>query len=206
MATRKSAKAHVVKTAQLQPVLAVAAKKVGQKTLVTKRTILLRPEDFTQDALHKFHQLASQQKVTVAVEAKSPLKRKRLHLAHQNPWSRESQEAPFREASALLAVLDLHVSSNTVTSSQAKDQWPMIAREAEQGVLTPIERRGGATLVVVPAEKLVQMAAHVPSEITFGDLLRNHPGVKADAVPRPRSSGGPVTRLRLPAGKPSINS
>jgi len=205
MATRKSAKAHIGKFAQLQPVLAVAAKKVGQKTLVTKRTILLRPEDFTQDALHKFHQLASQQKVTVAVEATSPLKRKRLHLAHQNPWSRELQ-ASFREASDLLAVLDLHVSSNTVTSSQAKDQWPMIAREAEQGVLTPIERRGGATLVVVPAEKLVQMAAHVPSEMTFGDLLRNHPGVKADAVPRPRSSGGPVTRLRLPAGKPSVNS
>ena len=235
MTTKKlgqSARASHAGTAQVRAV--IAARKAKEKGLVTKQTIALDPEDITQEAFQRIAADPTTFKVLWRLLAGFVHGEEGAEGAHLTKdrgtvksaaaaistdphacWEMLKGRAPFRfancevdlrQAADRLAEMDLHLSATAVTSSQAKDQWPAIARDAEQGVLTPIERRGGATLVVVPAEKLAHMAAQVPSKITFGDLLRNHPGVKATAVPRPRSSAGPVTRLRLPAGKPSVNS
>ncbi len=90
---------------------------------------------------------------------------------------------------------------NAVMSSAVKDQWSALAREAEGGKVTVIERRG-VSLALIPVDKLMAMAATASTGRTMGDILDSFPGVDTDLVVRAHSLGGPVRTLKVPVGDP----
>jgi hypothetical protein len=95
-------------------------------------------------------------------------------------------------------VIDL---GDSVMSSAVKDQWSALAREAEGGKVTVIERRG-VSLALIPVDKLMAMAATASKGRTMADILDSFPGVDSDFILRARSSGGPVRTLTVPTGDP----
>jgi hypothetical protein len=102
-----------------------------------------------------------------------------------------------------LADRGIHVSVDVTTVREAAQRWADIVQAAENGQLTAIAGEEG-TLVGIPAHTLIAMAASLPPPRRVGDILREHPGVKASRVLKPTSSSGPVRHLRLPKGKPFV--
>ena len=100
-----------------------------------------------------------------------------------------------------LVEFNLSVNPEPIKSSNAKDQWSAIAKDAEGGTVTFIERRG-VSLVVLPASKFIAMAAKALGKRTMGDIIDAYPGVDSRIVPRANSRGGPVRSLKLPDGEP----
>jgi len=115
----------------------------------------------------------------------------------ENDLGQEEIERGFQR----LMEFNLSVNPEVIKSSNAKDRWSAIAKDAEGGTVTFIERRG-VSLVVLPASKLIEMAAKALGKRTMGDIIDTYPGVEGRVVPRANSRGGPVRSLKLPEGEP----
>ena len=90
------------------------------------------------------------------------------------------------------------IEGESLMSSDAKAQWSSIGVRADAGRGTLVQRRGGATLLVVALSKAVQIAASARSDRTMGDILRSYPGVAEHEAPRVNARGGRVWTPELP--------
>lgn len=112
-------------------------------------------------------------------------------------------EDQIERGKARLDLKRLKVDPSPVPGSEIAIQWPNIERNADQGVITAIERRG-VPLVILPITTLIGIVAMARGGRTVGEIMDGYSGVDLPRGLTAHAPGGPVQSLKMPKGEPDI--